>query len=100
MIDLLLMVSLGFLGSFGHCLGMCGPLSAVLAMGAGRGRSVSLWQSLRFHLLLNVGRLISYGLVGAAIGAVGSVLVAGGHMAGLGSGLRQAIAWLTGVLLI
>ncbi|MFM7471476.1 MAG: sulfite exporter TauE/SafE family protein [Nodosilinea sp.] len=100
MIDLLLMVSLGFLGSFGHCLGMCGPLSAVLAMGAGRGRSVSLWQSLRFHLLLNIGRLISYGLVGAAIGAVGSVLVAGGHMAGLGSGLRQAIAWLTGILLI
>ncbi|MBU6228386.1 MAG: sulfite exporter TauE/SafE family protein [Cyanobacteria bacterium REEB459] len=100
MIDLWLMVSLGFLGSFGHCLGMCGPLSAVLAMQATRGESASLWSSLRFHLLLNLGRLISYGLVGAAIGAVGSVLVAGGQMAGLGSGLRQGMAWLTGILLI
>jgi sulfite exporter TauE/SafE len=29
-IDYWLMVSLGFLGSFGHCLGMCGPLSTAL----------------------------------------------------------------------
>ncbi|MFZ4639040.1 MAG: sulfite exporter TauE/SafE family protein [Nodosilinea sp.] len=100
MIDLLLMVGLGFLGSFGHCLGMCGPLAAVFAMGSSAREQVSLWQSLRFHLLLNLGRLISYGLVGSAIGAVGSVLVAGGHMAGLGSGLRQIVAWLAGIMLI
>ncbi|MCU0526844.1 MAG: sulfite exporter TauE/SafE family protein [Elainella sp. Prado103] len=55
---------------------------------------------MRFHLLLNLGRILSYLLVGAAIGALGSVLLAGGQMAGVGSGLRRGMALLTGGLLI
>ncbi len=57
-------------------------------------------QQVGFHLLLNLGRLISYALVGLMIGALGSVLVASGQMAGLGSPLRRGVALVTGLLLI
>lgn len=100
MVDLLLMTSLGFLGSFGHCLGMCGPLTVAFSLGAGVGEHPNRWDALRFHLLLNGGRMASYALVGGLIGGLGSVLVAGGHMAGVGSDLRRAMALFTGSLLV
>ncbi len=96
------MLSLGFLGSFGHCVGMCGPLTAAFSLSAQRSPDTnpSRWQQLRFQLLLNVGRILSYALVGAGIGAIGSVLLASGQMAGIGSGLRRSMALMTGGLLI
>ncbi|HEY9908043.1 MAG TPA: sulfite exporter TauE/SafE family protein, partial [Thermosynechococcaceae cyanobacterium] len=36
MLDLLLVFTLGFLGSFGHCAGMCGPLTAAFALSQSR----------------------------------------------------------------
>ncbi len=98
-----LMLSLGFLGSFGHCLGMCGPLSTAMLLSDRSAQTTSqspfsiLYSSL---FLLNLGRLISYVLVGLAIGGVGNVVMAGGQWAGLGSGLRQGMAVLAGGLLI
>ncbi|MEO1670699.1 MAG: sulfite exporter TauE/SafE family protein [Cyanobacteria bacterium J06631_2] len=98
MLDLLLIVALGFLGSFGHCMGMCGPLTVALALSQGdRSHKISGWQ---FHLLLNLGRMVSYGLVGAALGGLGSVVVASGQLAGIGSSLRQFMAVFTGIILI
>ena len=99
MIDLFLIVSLGFLGSFGHCLGMCGPITMAFSLSQQTGKG-DRWSQLRFHLLLNLGRMVSYALVGVAIGALGSVLVASGQMAGVGSSLRRMISLLTGLLLI
>ncbi len=99
MLDLLLIVSLGFLGSFGHCLGMCGPITVAFSLSQETGKG-NRWTQFKFHLLLNLGRIISYGLVGIAIGALGSVLVASGQMAGVGSPLRRMISILTGLLLI
>lgn len=100
MLDLLLICSLGFLGSFGHCAGMCGPITAAFALSAGQPETASKWQTVSFHLWLNLGRILSYGLVGAGIGALGSVLIAGGQLAGVGSWLRQGMTILTGSLLI
>ncbi len=97
--DFLLMAALGFLGSFGHCAGMCGPLATALAF-ADRTTDPSWQEQLRFHGLLNLGRLGSYVLVGAAIGAIASVLAAGGQLAGMGSGMRQLVALLSGLLLV
>jgi hypothetical protein len=97
MLDLLLIATLGFLGSFGHCAGMCGPLTVAFSLSGARKDKLA---SLRFHLLLNLGRIVAYTLAGAAIGGLGSVLIAGGQMAGIGSGLRRAIAILTGAMLI
>ncbi|MBW4551599.1 MAG: sulfite exporter TauE/SafE family protein [Aphanocapsa sp. GSE-SYN-MK-11-07L] len=105
MVDLFLVMSLGFLGSFGHCVGMCGPIAVGFSLTERQGDSqpdgAESWaKKLVWHGLLNLGRLLSYTLVGAAIGAVGSVLIAGGQMAGIGSALRQGLTIFTGSLLI
>ncbi|MEG4392487.1 urease accessory protein UreH domain-containing protein [Microcoleus sp. BROC3] len=97
MLDLLLISTLGFLGSFGHCAGMCGPLTVAFSISNSRNDKLAAF---RFHLLLNLGRIAAYALVGAAIGGLGSVLIAGGLLAGTGSELRRAIALLTGTMLI
>ena len=97
MTDLLLVMLLGLLGSFGHCVGMCGPLTAAFALSQ---QSSSWQQRVLFHGLLNLGRIVSYALVGAGIGAIGSVLVAGGQLAGIDSGLRQGLSIVTGLVLI
>ena len=103
MVELGLIAALGFLGSFGHCVGMCGPIAIAFSL-ADRADDTaatpSRWQQFWFHLCLNGGRLASYVLVGAAIGGLGSVLVAGGQMAGVGSVLRRGMALVTGTLLI
>jgi uncharacterized protein len=98
MLDLLLLFTLGFLGSFGHCAGMCGPIAAAFSLSQDKKSSPK--QAFHFHLRLNLGRLLSYVLIGASIGAIGSVLVAGGQMAGVGSLLRRVMALVTGSLLI
>ncbi|MGH2412747.1 MAG: sulfite exporter TauE/SafE family protein, partial [Microcystaceae cyanobacterium] len=97
---MLLIASLGFLGSFGHCAGMCGPITVAFSLSQKSELSPSRAQQFYFHLLLNLGRILSYALVGAGIGALGSVLIAGGQMAGIGSALRRGIALLTGSSLI
>jgi uncharacterized protein len=100
MLDLFLVFSLGFLGSFGHCTGMCGPLTVAFSLSQ-KEVGASRWQRyVMFHSLLNLGRIGSYVLVGAAIGAIGSLLLAGGQLAGIDSPLRRAIAILTGLILI
>ena len=103
-LDLWLIVALGFLGSFGHCVGMCGPITAAFALSA-KPRDPeqidgSRPSNIQFHVLLNLGRLLSYALVGAGIGALGSAVFAGGQMAGVGSLLRRTISVMTGILLI
>ena len=71
--ELLPLTLLGFLGSFGHCVGMCGPLTVAFSLGQQQNRVP--W---RFHLLLNLGRVLSYTSVGVLLGTVSSTLVAGG----------------------
>ncbi len=62
--------ALGLTGGFGHCLAMCGPFvgGASLGLGAG-GRSAS--EAARFQLTYHVGRLLTYALIGALLGALG-----------------------------
>ncbi|TAF04163.1 MAG: sulfite exporter TauE/SafE family protein [Nostocales cyanobacterium] len=99
MLDLLLITILGFLGSFGHCFGMCGPLAVAFSL-SHQEETQGWQQQLKFHTLLNLGRMLSYSLVGASIGALGSVLVEGGQLAGVGSDLRRWIAIITAMMLI
>jgi uncharacterized protein len=99
MLDFFLIMALGFLGSFGHCFGMCGPLSVAFSLS--HKQENSNWQQqLKFHLLLNLGRMLSYALVGAGIGTIGSVLLTSGQWAGVGSELRHWMAIITGIMLI
>ncbi|WP_019498883.1 sulfite exporter TauE/SafE family protein [Pseudanabaena sp. PCC 6802] len=109
MLDLLLVAALGFLGSFGHCVGMCGPLTVAFSLSGQQESEASRspqqtthnWRHyLYFHTTLNLGRILSYALAGMGIGGLGSVLVAGGQLAGIDSSLRQGLAIFTGILLI
>ncbi|MGD1713077.1 sulfite exporter TauE/SafE family protein [Dapis sp. BLCC M172] len=100
LLELLLLTTLGFFGSFGHCVGMCGPLTASFSLSAKSPVSSKKWHQFQFHTLLNFGRLCSYTLTGAGIGALGSVLVASGHLAGIDSDLRRWLAIITGLMLI
>lgn len=99
MLDFWLIFTLGFLGSFGHCVGMCGPLAAAFSLSQTQNTPDTAKQLL-FHILLNLGRIISYMIVGAAIGAIGSVFLASGQIAGVGSDLRRFLAIITGLMLI
>jgi hypothetical protein len=57
----------GVLGSIGHCAGMCGPIVASFGMSQAR-HGGSQWPR---HLLFQAGRVITYALLGAAIGFAG-----------------------------
>lgn len=54
---------IGLAGSI-HCIGMCGPLSSLVATGRN-----TLWRRLSY----NGGRIMTYGLLGAIISFAGSV---------------------------
>lgn len=97
-LDFFLLMTLGFLGSFGHCVGMCGPITVAFSLSQQRENQKGLL--LGFHILLNLGRVVSYTLVGAGIGGLGSLLLASGQLAGIGSSLRQWMAIITGLMLI
>lgn len=65
--------TIGLIGSF-HCIGMCGPIAIALPLGAGGFGS-------RFTgtLLYNIGRILTYGVLGALFGLLGK----GFEMAGI-----------------
>lgn len=59
----------GLLGS-AHCIGMCGGLVSALSL-TEDGRN----SGIVFHLLYNLGRTLTYGLIGLAVGSLGSAMV-------------------------
>jgi len=71
----------GLLGS-GHCLGMCGGLVAALSLGRNQNRGGPL-----FHLFYNLGRILTYSLLGLGAGWVGSALTVTGHFSTAGRAL-------------
>ena len=62
----LLFLSTGFTVGFGHCIGMCGPLVVSLSLNI-KGKSIALP-----HLLYNIGRVLTYAVLGGIMGATGS----------------------------
>lgn len=59
----------GLLGS-AHCIGMCGGLVSALSLTADGRNSGPL-----FHLLYNLGRTLTYALIGFIVGWLGSAMV-------------------------
>jgi len=71
-INLLTIVTIAFLGSFGHCIGMCGGI--VLAYSTIKIEPASSKVSKTVaHLLYNFGRVLTYTILGALFGAIGGV---------------------------
>ena len=71
-VNLLTIISIAFLGSFGHCIGMCGGI--VLAYSSIKIEPASSKVSKTIaHLLYNFGRVLTYTILGALFGAIGGV---------------------------
>jgi len=73
-INLLTIVSIAFVGSFGHCIGMCGGI--VLAYSTIKiDEESSKTTQILSHLLYSFGRVFTYTILGALFGALGGVVV-------------------------
>lgn len=83
--------SLGFLFSFAHCLGMCGGIVAAYSANLPRDR-MAWWP----HLFYNLGRTLSYAVIGAGVGVLGSIVALGGRL----SGFQDFLSVGAGILMI
>ncbi|WP_245926321.1 sulfite exporter TauE/SafE family protein [Sulfoacidibacillus thermotolerans] len=93
--------SVGLLQGFVHCAGMCGPfvLAYSLALGGDSGaRSpVSLRMILlKAHLPHNLGRILSFTILGALFGAIGSFV----NVASKTTGIQATAAFVGGTLMV
>ena len=75
---------LGFLGSF-HCIGMCGPIA--LAVG-GRANQVFLINK----IIYNLGRSLTYAMLGLLVGSLGFTLSL--------AGIQQGVSVVMGLLIV
>lgn len=75
---------LGFLGSF-HCIGMCGPIA--LAVGSNGNRSYFFNK-----ILYNLGRSVTYALLGLIVGSIGFSLSL--------AGVQQGFSIVMGVMIL
>jgi uncharacterized protein len=94
-IDLLGFLTLGLLGGFGHCVGMCSPFVLFVSrryVAPDGGRSAAFaaqgWYT--------AGRIVTYAALGAAAGALGGIL----QLAGTLLGLQRAASILAGAVLV
>ena len=72
-IDLIIILTTAFLGSVGHCIGMCGGI--VVAYSSTKiDQRTSYLQQTSAHLAYNFGRVTTYAILGAVFGYVGQVI--------------------------
>ena len=72
-VDFITIISIAFLGSFGHCIGMCGGI--VLAYSTIKiDPASSKFSKSTAHLLYSFGRVLTYTMLGAMFGTLGSVI--------------------------
>ncbi len=91
-IDLMIILTTAFLGSVGHCIGMCGGI--VVAYTSGKIDADTPWQRQSIaHLSYNLGRVTTYTFLGAVAGAIGKVFAFSPETKGI-------LFALTGVLMI
>jgi len=72
-IDLIIILTTAFLGSVGHCIGMCGGI--VVAYSSSKiDQSSNYIQQTASHLAYNFGRVTTYAFLGAIFGLIGQVV--------------------------
>lgn len=79
-------ILLGLMGSL-HCLGMCGPIALALPV-----HTMSKGARITSVTLYNLGRILTYGLIGLVFGLAGWGIVL--------SGFQQVLSIALGILLI
>ncbi len=73
-VNILTIISIAFLGSFGHCIGMCGGIVVAYSTIKIDPKSSKVSQSVA-HLLYSSGRVLTYTVLGALFGALGGVVL-------------------------
>jgi len=69
----------GFIGGFGHCIGMCGPIVASCTLQS----SSPPFDRFLSAILYNTGRITTYVFIGALMGLTGSFVNTAGRLAGI-----------------
>ena len=92
--DLVGFLVLGFLGGFGHCVGMCSPFVLLVARryGAPGGGPLAVSPQLWYA----AGRILTYAALGALAGALGGAV----ELAGSLLGVQRAASVLAGAVLV
>jgi sulfite exporter TauE/SafE len=72
-VNLLTILTIAFLGSFGHCVGMCGGI-VVAYSSIKLGHEPSKGYQAMAHLLYSLGRVTTYTTLGAIFGYLGGVI--------------------------
>jgi sulfite exporter TauE/SafE len=94
-IDLIGFLTLGLLGGFGHCVGMCSPFVLFVSRRYGApdgGRRAALVAQSWY----TAGRIVTYASLGAMAGALGGVV----ELAGALLGIQRAAAVVAGGALV
>jgi sulfite exporter TauE/SafE len=97
-IDLIGFLTLGLLGSFGHCVGMCSPFVLFVSRqysnrAAGRSERGRAFAAQAWY---TGGRIVTYAVLGALAGALGSAV----ELAGALVGLQRAASLVAGGVLV
>ena len=72
-ISIISIITIAFLGSFGHCVGMCGGIVIAYSSTKIKSHWTKKVQALA-HLLYSFGRISTYMILGALFGLVGGVV--------------------------
>ncbi len=98
-IDLIIILTTAFLGSVGHCIGMCGGI--VVAYSSTKiDQKSSYVQQTASHLAYNFGRVTTYTILGGLFGYAGQVLAFTPTTKGLLFVITGILMLLTGLSLI
>ena len=92
-VNILSIISIAFLGSFGHCIGMCGGIVLAYSTIKIDPKSSKVSQSTA-HLLYSLGRVFTYSVLGAIFGALGGVVT----FSNTANGIMLIVAGLAMVL--
>lgn len=85
----------GFTGGFGHCIGMCHPF-VLYVSGRFVGDKTGYSNLFVPHLKYNIGRTVTYALMGAAAGFFGGIVNIAGNL----ENIQKISAVIAGIFLI
>jgi len=71
-VNIISIISIALLGSFGHCIGMCGGIVVAYSTIKIDSKSSKISQT-GMHLLYSLGRVLTYTILGAMFGYLGGV---------------------------
>jgi len=71
-VDIISIITIAFLGSFGHCIGMCGGIIVAYSSTKIDSSSSKVSQAIS-HIVYSSGRIFTYVILGALFGLLGGV---------------------------